>query len=117
MYLPCWSSFLQKVELHRKTNCQLDVRLRATCMMRDVDWPETKFSWSLGFLRTQTRQVYIEREELTILLRVVLLLLVRLYLIFGYITSQKAVKLPSMKVFCEMREGNLIGVDTNEAAH
>jgi len=86
-------------------------------MMRDVDWPETKFSWSLGFLRTQTRQVYIEREELTILLRVVLLLLVRLYLIFGYITSQKAVKLPSMKVFCEMREGNLIGVDTNEAGH
>jgi len=81
-------------------------------MMRDVDWPETKFSWSLGFLRTQTRQVYIEREELT-----VLLLLVRLYLIFGYITSQKAVKLPSMKVFCEMREGNLIGVDTNEAGH
>jgi len=62
-------------------------------------------------------QVYIEREELTILLRVVLLLLVRLYLIFGYITSQKAVKLPSMKVFCEMREGNLIGVDTNEAGH
>jgi len=83
-------------------------------MLCDVDWPETKFSWSLGFLRTQ---VYIEREELTILLRVVLLLLVRLYLIFGYITSQKAVKLPSMKVFCEMREGNLIGVDTNEAGH
>jgi len=110
MYLPCWSSFLQKVELHRKSNCQLD-------MLCDVDWPETKFSWSLGFLRTQTRQVYIEREELTILLRVVLLLLVRLYLIFGYITSQKAVKLPSMKVFCEMREGNLIGVDTNEAGH
>ena len=77
--------------------------------MRDVDWPETKFSWSLGFL-TQTRQVYIEREELTILLRVVLLLRVRLYFIFGYITSQKAVKLPSMKVFCEMREENLIGV-------
>ena len=61
--------------------------------------------------------VYIEREELTILLRDVLLLLVRLYLIFGYIASQKAVKLPSMKVFCEMREGNLIGVDTNEAGH
>ena len=87
-------------------------------MLRDVDWPETKFSWSLGiFLRTQTRQVYIAREELTILLRVVLLLLVRLYLIFGYITSQKAVKLPSIKVFCEMREGNLIKVDTNEAGH
>ena len=63
----------------------------------------------------QTRQVYIESEELTILLRVVLLLRVRLYFIFGYITSQKLVKLPSTKVFCEMREGNLIGVDTNEA--
>ena len=86
-------------------------------MMRDVDWPETKFSWSLGFLRTQTRQVHIEREELTILLRVVLLLRVRLYFIFGYITSQKVVKLPLTKVFCEMREGNLIGVDTNEAGH
>ena len=84
-------------------------------MMRDVDWPETKFSWSLGFLRN--RQVYIEREELTILLRVVLLLHVRLYFIFGYIRSQKVVKLPSTKVFCEMREGNLIGVDTNEAGH
>ena len=97
MYLPCWSSFLQKVELHRKSNCQLDVRLRVTwiplvraaCMLRDVDWPETKFSWSLGFLRTQTRQVYIEREELTILLRVVLLLLVRLYLILAILQAKK----------------------------
>ena len=86
-------------------------------MLRDVDWPETKFSWSLGFLRMQTRQVYIEREELTILLRVVLLLRVRLYFIFGFITSQKVLKLPSTKVFCEMREGKLIGVDTNEAGH
>ena len=86
-------------------------------MLRDVDWPETKFSWSLGFLRTQTRQVYIEREELTILLRVVLLLRERLYFIFGYITSQTVVKLPSTKAFCEMREGNLIGVDANKAGH
>ena len=84
-------------------------------MLCDVDWPETKFSWSLGFL--SANKVHIESEELTILLRVVLLLLVRLYLIFGYITSQKAVKLPSMKVFCEMREGNLIGVDMNKAGH
>ena len=61
--------------------------------------------------------MHIEREELTILLRVVLLLRVRLYFIFGYITSQKVVKLPSTKVFCEMREGKLIGVDTNEAGH
>ena len=61
--------------------------------------------------------MHIEREELTILLRVVLLLRVRLYFIFGYITSQKVVKLPSTKVFCEMREENLIGVDTNEAGH
>jgi len=69
----------------------------------------------VGIFENANKEVYIEREELTILLRVVLLLLVRLYLIFGYITSQKAVKLPSMKVFCEMREGNLIGVDTNDA--
>ena len=61
--------------------------------------------------------MHIEREELTILLRVVLLLHVRLYFIFGYITSQKVVKLPSTKVFCEMREENLIGVDTNKAGH
>ena len=61
--------------------------------------------------------MHIEREELTILLRVVLLLRVRLYFIFGYITSQKVVKLPSTKVFCEMRGGNLIGVDKNEAGH
>ena len=59
--------------------------------------------------------MHIEREELII--SVVLLLRVRLYFIFGYITSQKVVKLPSTKVFCEMREGNLIGVDTNEAGH
>ena len=39
-----------------------------------------------------------------------MLLRVRLYFIFGYITSQKVVKLPSTKVFCEMRERNLIGV-------
>ena len=61
--------------------------------------------------------MHIERDELIILLRVVLLLRVRLYFIFGYITSQKVVKLPSTKVFCGMREGNLIGVDTNEAGH
>ena len=59
--------------------------------------------------------MHIERKELIILLCVVLLLRVRLYFIFGYIRSQKVVKLPSTKVFCEMREGNLIGVDTNEA--
>ena len=53
-----------------------------------------------------------EGEEL-----IFLLLRVRLYFIFGYITSQKVVKLPLTKVFCEMREGNLIGVDTNEAGH
>ena len=60
--------------------------------------------------------MHIEREELIIPLRVVLLLRVRLYFIFGYIRSQK-VKLLSIKVFCEMREGNLIGVDTNEAGY
>ena len=76
-----------------------------------------KIQLVVGIFENANKEVYIEREELTILLRVVLLLLVRLYLIFGYITSQKAVKLPSMKVFCEMREGNLIGVDTNEAGH
>ena len=61
--------------------------------------------------------MHIEREELIIMVRVVLLLRIRLYFIFGYIRSQKVVKLPSTKVFCEMREGNLIGVDTNEAGH
>ena len=61
--------------------------------------------------------MHIEREELSILLRVVLLLRVRLYFIFGYIRSQKVVKLPSTKVFGEMREGNLIGVETNKAGH
>ena len=107
MYLPCWSSFLQKVELHRKSNCQLDVRLRvtwiplvrATCMMRGVDWPETKFSWSLGFLRIGNKEsvqicmLKSRREELwvIILLRVVLLLRVILYFIFGYVGSQKVV--------------------------
>ena len=59
--------------------------------------------------------MHIEREELTILLCVVLLLRVRLNFMFGYIRSQKVVKFPSAKVFCEMREGNLIGVDMNEA--
>ena len=59
--------------------------------------------------------MHIERDELIILLRVVLLLRVRLYFIFGYSRSPKVVKLPSTKVFCEMREGNLIGVDTNKA--
>ena len=55
--------------------------------------------------------MHIERDELIILLRV------RLHFIFGYIRSQKVVKLPSTKVFCKMREGNLIVVDTNAAGH
>ena len=33
MYLPCWSSFLQKVEVHRKTNCQLDA-----CVSLEFHW-------------------------------------------------------------------------------
>ena len=82
--------------------------------MRDIDWPETKFSWSLGFFK-QGKCMHIESNKLIILLRVVLLLRVRLYFKIGYIRSEKVVKLPSTKVFCEMREGSLIGVDTNEA--
>ena len=71
MYLPCWSSFLQKVELHRKTNCQLDVHLRvtwiplvrATCMMHDVDWPETNSVCCWDFWEWKQRKcMHIERE-------------------------------------------------------
>ena len=39
----------------------------------------------------------------------------RLYSTFGYVRSQKnSVKLPSRKVFCKMKDGFLIGIDTNE---
>ena len=61
--------------------------------------------------------MHIGSDELIILLRVVLLLRVRLYFVFGFFRVQKVLKLLSTKVFCEMREGNLIGVDTNEAGH
>ena len=50
-------------------------------------------------MKTQKREVHIEREELNILLRVVLLLRVRLYFIFGCITSQKGMKIPVNKGF------------------
>ena len=40
---------------------------------------------------------------------------VRLYFSFGYVRSQNSSEtMPSRKVFCEMKDGFLIGIDTNE---
>jgi len=40
---------------------------------------------------------------------------VRLYFSFGYVRSQNSIEtMPSRKVFCEMKDGFLIGIDTNE---
>ena len=108
-FAPCWSSFFKKLwNAIERSHCHLDARLcvtwitsvRATCMMHDVDWPESKFSytnWSLGFFWNRV-QWKLERGDI-ILLRVVLLLRVRLYFLFGYVRSQKVVKISRQQRF------------------
>ena len=58
----------------------------------------------------------LETGEIIILLRVVLLQqLCETLFTFDYVRSQNSSeKLPSRKVFCEMKDGILIGIDKNE---